>query len=418
MDYLTPEARSHPSLFRMRRPVTEADIERDIDAIGSIPIVPQMLDVVCRITGMGFAAIARVTDEKWIACSVRDEIAFGLVPGGALPLETTICNEIRQSHAAVVIDEVATDALFREHATPAIYGFQSYISMPIFRRDGSFFGTLCAIDPKPAQVNNPTVIGTFTLFAELIAMHLDVLENGDTDRDALREELRVGELREQFVAVLSHDLRNPVSAIANASAMLLETEHDEEEQALLHMIQRGTKRITRLIEDTLDLAKIRLGGGIHIHRTTERPIQKVLEQVIAELHAVWPERVIETRFALHDPVAIDANRMGQLFSNLLSNALTYGSADKPVIVEARSGKNRFKFEVTNAGRPIPVPLLSQLFKPFTRGKEKEGLGLGLYIASEIARAHGGTLSVVSTEAGTTFRLSMPATVAPPVGVPA
>ena len=123
--------------------------------IGRIDAIPTMLDVVCRITGMGFAAVARVTDDRWIACSVRDDIEFGLRPGGELKLETTICDQIRCSHQPVIIDHVAEDAAYRDHPTPAMYGFQSYISLPIVLSDGSFFGTLCAIDPRPARLNRP-----------------------------------------------------------------------------------------------------------------------------------------------------------------------------------------------------------------------------------------------------------------------
>jgi GAF domain-containing protein len=122
---------------------------------------------------MGFAAIARVTDDKWIACSVRDEINFGLKPGDELKLETTICNEIRQSGNPVIIDDVKNDEIFAHHHTPALYGFQSYISMPIIRQDGAFFGTLCAIDPNPNKLNNPEIIGLFKLFADLISCHLN-----------------------------------------------------------------------------------------------------------------------------------------------------------------------------------------------------------------------------------------------------
>jgi GAF domain-containing protein len=131
-------------------PAFQADIER----VNRIAAVPTILDVVCRTTGMRFAAVARVTEDRWIACSVRDEIDFGLKPGGELKIESTICNEIRQSQEAVVIDNVAEDAVWCQHHTPATYGFQSYISVPIVLADGSFFGTLCAIDPRPARLRN------------------------------------------------------------------------------------------------------------------------------------------------------------------------------------------------------------------------------------------------------------------------
>src|ERR1700733_6194580 len=180
--------------------------------VARIAAVPTILEVVSHTTGMRFAAVAHVTRERWIACSVLDRINFGLAPGGELKLETTICNEIRQSREPVVIDHVAEDVSFCDHPTPAMYGFQSYISMPIILGDGSFFGTLCAIDPSPARVNNPSTIGMFRLFAELIAHHLDADSQLNTTQVALSEERSAAGLREQFMAVLGHDLRTPLRA--------------------------------------------------------------------------------------------------------------------------------------------------------------------------------------------------------------
>src|SRR6202034_3858647 len=140
------------------------EFRTDIEAIETIAAIPTILNVVCRVTGMGFAAVARVTKERWVCLAVNDEINFGLKPGGELKVETTICHEVRQAREAVIIDHAAEDEIYCRHPTPAKYGFQSYISMPIFLKDGSFFGTLCAIDPNPAKLKNPTVIGMFRLF--------------------------------------------------------------------------------------------------------------------------------------------------------------------------------------------------------------------------------------------------------------
>jgi transcriptional regulator with XRE-family HTH domain len=149
------------------------EMSEDVALVNSIEMVPAILDVVCHATGMGFAAIARVTDDRWIACSVRDEIKFGLTPGDELRIETTICNEIRQSGQAVIIDHVDSDDTYRCHHTPAMYGFQSYISIPILRQNGEFFGTLCAIDPKPHKLTDAATVKMFKLFADLISFHLN-----------------------------------------------------------------------------------------------------------------------------------------------------------------------------------------------------------------------------------------------------
>ncbi len=191
-------------------PDSGRSLQEDVALISSIDAVPTILEVCCRTTGMGFAAVARVTEDRWIACAVRDEISFGLKPGGELKVETTICDAIRASGNAVVIDHVAEDDDFCGHPTPALYGFQSYISMPIFRRDGAFFGTLCAIDPKPAKLKNTQIVGMFKLFAELISFNVDAQERLASSEAALFSERQSSELREQFIAVLGHDLRNPL----------------------------------------------------------------------------------------------------------------------------------------------------------------------------------------------------------------
>jgi transcriptional regulator with XRE-family HTH domain len=192
-------------------------IEHDVEAISCIPVIPKLLEVICRKTGMGFAAVARVTDDKWIACGVRDEISFGLKPGSELKLETTICNEIRQSGIGVIIDNVKKDKNFACHHTPAMYGFQSYISIPIFRCDGSFFGTLCAIDPKPAKLNNPETIEMFKLFAELISFHLNLVEQRAFAEANDTEDCKRIELKKRFIEALGHELPNPVNAVLNSA---------------------------------------------------------------------------------------------------------------------------------------------------------------------------------------------------------
>lgn len=196
------------------------DFRADIESVERIKSVPTILSILSRTTGMGFVAVARVTDKRWIACSVFDQIDFGLKPGSELKIETTICHEIQQNGEAVVIDDVAQDAHWSVHHTPAMYGFRSYISMPIVLSDGSFFGTLCAIDPRPAKLNTPETLGMFRLFAELIAKNLDAERSLATTKSALIEERAVAELREQFIAVLAHDLRSPARSVTCLADLL------------------------------------------------------------------------------------------------------------------------------------------------------------------------------------------------------
>ena len=243
-----------------------SSVDRDIAAIAGIEAVTNILDVVCSLTGMGFAAIARVTETTWTACAVRDDIGFGLAPGGELPLKTTLCDEIRDSRTPVVIDHVAEDAIYRAHHTPATYGLQSYISYPIIRANGEMFGTLCAIDPDPHTVSKPETMATFKLFAELIAFHLDAADRLAVSEAALIDAGEAAVLRDQFIAVLGHDLRNPLASIQAGATLLKSTPLTDRARQIVDQMQGSGQRMERLIADVLDFARGRLGGGVPLAR--------------------------------------------------------------------------------------------------------------------------------------------------------
>jgi signal transduction histidine kinase len=135
----------------------------------------------------------------------------------------------------------------------------------------------------------------------------------------------------------------------------------------------------------------------------------ILEHVIDELKLAWPDVIIDASIDLDEPIYCDRSKIGQLFFNLLSNAINYGDQQKPIRISARVVEGTFELAVTNYGTPISEKAMQHLFKPFTRGDRpsQHGLGLGLYIASEIARAHGGTLRVASNEEETSFVFEMP-----------
>jgi GAF domain-containing protein len=154
---------------------TRSPFEADIAKLRRVPGVEAMLREVCDLTGLGFAAIARVTDKHWVACQVHDRIEFGLQPGDELDLKTTICDEIRQCGWHVIIDHASGHPDWRTHHTPAMYGFESYISVPIVRGDG-FFGTLCAIDPAPSRQPLALLFPRIKAMAEEIAAALDAAD--------------------------------------------------------------------------------------------------------------------------------------------------------------------------------------------------------------------------------------------------
>ncbi|MES2650128.1 MAG: GAF domain-containing sensor histidine kinase [Bacteroidota bacterium] len=385
------------------------NIEADVAAIGTIDIVANLLEVVCRTTGMGFAAIARVTEHRWVACAVRDEIQFGLLPGGELKVDTTLCHEIRQHKMPVVIDHVAQDKIYASHHTPKLYGLQSYISIPITTKNGEFFGTLCAIDPRPAAINKFEIIKMFELFADLIAFHLHAIADIANKEAQLVEAKKTAELRDKFIAILGHDLRNPVGAVLNVAELLMRMPVDDRVKKLAGIVQTSTQRMRVLIENILDFARGHLGEGIKLHLSREESLEEMFLQIVEELRLVSADYKIETTFELAQTFNCDGQRLAQLLSNLLSNALTHGKKGAPVQVVACIKDDEFLLSVTNKGEKIAQQIMDRLFQPFYRGDiepTEHGLGLGLYIASEITKAHKGKLEVVSTDENTCFTFRM------------
>ena len=392
--------------------MTHADFSLDIEAVRNIEAVPVILSMVRHLTGMRFAAVARVTEQNWVACAVDDAIDFGLKPGGELVLESTICHEIRQHRQPVIFGHASAHPVFSIHHTPRTYGLESYISIPIIKANGEFFGTLCAIDSVPANLDEPAIAKTLTLFAQLIAMSLDTQNHLEKTKAALVDANESGRLREQFIAVLGHDLRTPLSAI-RMSADLLETKtEDKRSLNLISAIRNSSTRMGHLIENVLDFARGRLGSGIPIKRQLVDDLGRVLRLTVDEVQASHPRVSLEHALALPTGVYCDPLRLSQLLSNLLGNAVTHGSNEACISVRAYTEADEIVISVTNQGAPIPAELMPLLFQPFTRseaGQRGEGLGLGLYIASQITAAHNGALSVTSTlESGTCFVARFPA----------
>jgi signal transduction histidine kinase len=256
------------------------------------------------------------------------------------------------------------------------------------------------------------VLATFQLFSQLISLQLDAEDRLQQSQQALLDEQETAELREQFIAVLGHDLRNPLFSVTTGAFALSRMPLPEQAVTVVERIKRSGDRMAKLVDNILDFARGKLGGGLPIVKQVDGHLEEALTHVVAELSAIHAGRRVHFQADVAAPVSCDSARIAQLLSNLLSNALTHGLADAPVRVTARSDRETFTLAVANQGEPIPPETVERLFLPFSRlagDKRPEGLGLGLYIASQIAIAHQGRISVESTSEGTTFTFRMPTT---------
>jgi signal transduction histidine kinase len=387
-----------------------SSIEQDLSAIARIGAVPVILRTVRELTELRFTLVARVLPDRWVACAVHDEIAFGLRAGGELDVNTTFCSVVRENNEPVVMDHASQDPKYKDHPTPKMYGFESYVAVPLYRKNGEYFGTLCGLDPLPRPVNNEKTLSTFKLFAELISTQLEAEEQHTQDRAELVTQREAAQLREQFIAVLGHDVRNPLGSIIMGTELLLRRATDSGDRRTLERVRASARRIGALVDDVLDLARGQLGGGLELVQAEVGDLVTRLQHVIDEVQASHPTRPISVEVSAMHPVRCDEKRVEQLLSNLLANAVQHGASHTPIQVRLGGDETTFSLSVANRGETIPARIRANLFQPYFRGGltgRGDGLGLGLYIVSEIARAHAGTIAVTSDEGTTVFTFTMP-----------
>ena len=233
--------------------------------------------------------------------------------------------------------------------------------------------------------------------------------------EAKSETLRLNEL---FVGVLGHDLRNPLTTVLTSAEYLRESD-DPRIAKYGEWIHDSGERMSRLIEDTLDLVRVRVGGGIQVHAAA-MDLGEVVGRIVEEQRIAHADRQITFVRSGNLAGSWDAERIAQVASNLIGNALRHGVAESPVAIVADGNDRRVLLSVSNKGS-IAAELLPHLFDPFRGTRERHsgrygGLGLGLYIVQQIVIAHGGRIDVLTgTNDTTTFTVEFPHTVALPQG---
>lgn len=306
---------------------------------------------------------------------------------------------------------VGSRIFYETHLAPMlnIKGFFEEVAVELLLKDGNKLQVLMNGYARKDSNGLPEVMWLNVYKAKERKVYEDNLRHTILNTEnMLRTEKEVAILREQFIAVLGHDLRNPLGAIKTGTSLLSRSAVSERDKSIIGTIAKSTFRMEELIANVMDFARVRMGSGIILQKE-EVMLEPIIEHVVEELIISFPDRKVLTHFNVKQPVKCDPNRMSQMLSNLLANAITHGAADQPITISSKIDKCNLEIILTNGGRPISNETLKTLFEPFTREAKtpsQQGLGLGLYIAHQIAKAHKGELTATSDQERTSFTFRM------------
>jgi PAS domain S-box-containing protein len=379
-------------------------------------VVPEFADYAMLDT---LAPDGRFRREGFASAHPNDEFSSAAEAHVPSSSATSPAAKVLAKRAPLVVTEVTPaflDALAEDdreyHAMLERIRPVSFLILPLAVRDRAI-GVLKLVSSRGDRKYDPNDLDVAMGLADRAALAID---NAHAYRDAAERAERLrheAEWRERFMAMLSHDLRTPLSAVSlSAEAMLREPNVSARTATAASRIVRATQRVSRMITDLLDLARARTAGGIAIH-PRETDLRRVCEQVVEEVTKAVPGRKIEIAAPVRIGGRWDEDRIAQVVDNLVTNAVRYSPVDSVVHIETgAAGEGRVFLRVRNEGDPIAPEIAAVLFEPFKRGVGTRGagsgLGLGLYIASEIARAHGGEIVLESSdERGTCFRVTLP-----------
>ncbi|MFB1485249.1 ATP-binding protein [Corallococcus sp. RDP092CA] len=320
-----------------------------------------------------------------------------------LPIDASLCRYTLEAEP-IISSNAPADPFLKLHPSTGPWGIVALIVLPLINPDGHVLGTFCCIQPTVRE---------WTAQDHLVMRELTASIMTEINlREQVRKLKAEQNLRDTFVAALTHDLRTPLTA-SKLGVQLLGRRHAD-----LPSVQTSVARVTasldraeRLIQNLLDASRIQAGKHVALE-VRECELQAVVAQTLDELSSVYPARFIlkaEGEFTMHaDPLGLR-----RIVENLASNAAKYGAPGTPIEVRLDRNGNEVVLQVRNQGLPIAADELSTIFEPFHRTRSaaesaQKGWGLGLSLVRGLAEAHGGRATVTScAEEGTCFTIALP-----------
>jgi signal transduction histidine kinase/CHASE3 domain sensor protein len=339
-----------------------------------------------------------VIDELPIAIVITDSRKDSIALQNARMRELTASGPLALRHADGSHYKAGTDPIGRALTTGAVVHGEE---LRVDRGDQPPASVIA--DAAPVRDHDGRVLGAVGVFHDVAELRRTEAERREAEQ-----------FRDLFLGALGHDLRNPLSVITAGSTSLSRRVTSAADLKLVYRMSSSAQRMARMISQLLELVQVRLGGGLEIDRQ-RMDLGALTRNVLDEIDVAYPDRTVELVMEGESTGVWDRERLADVIRGLVENALEHGRADTPVNVTVRALDDENVLEVRNQGNPIPRELLPLIFDPFRRAEERKrmksaGLGIGLYLAQEIVRAHGGRIGVSSSsEAGTVFRVTLPRT---------
>lgn len=365
----------------------------------------RILEELCSQTKMRYGLIRKKDGAKWGNWCVYDYHSQQIVDKNS-DTYVKIYQEIRTGFSPIYIDDSTQCTVDQWAHVLQEFGLKSYISYPIVNKNDAIVGHMSFMNAEPVHLDRNKLETLLPVCSDLIALNFNTIFGLNNVRKELKQELSYTKNRELILTALAHDLNNPVSIVKVISQYLMGSVKDDNQKRLIKKIEEASFRMKGMIDDILDFSSIRLENKPSIINEYCR-IDTLIRQILSEYELLHKKLI--ANIEVPTEIRCDQHKMGRTFSNLIGNAIKHGNPDKNIEINASIEDGQFIFSVTNdVIFPQHLSDLSNLFEPFTRGSNSKGLGLGLFIAHEIAKLHKGTITVHLDHNTITFKLVIPA----------
>ncbi len=359
------------------------------------------LEAFLQLTGADYATWVKEEEAQLIIEGAVSRWEMSLSVGTLIPVS-------QEKQFLLRFQEAIHQTLFEPPWLIAGHMLKAIIRIPFYDKQDNFCGSVWLFAQEKFSSHEASLLQAL---CSLMSYQLEALALEQNRSRQLLEERQTAILRDKFIAILGHDLRNPIGAILNVAELLMRLPLEERVQRMALIVKNSSLRMKVLTDNLLDFAKGHLGEGIPVHRVSGEPLKDWLQQVVDELRLNHPEISLQVNISCPSNLICDGQRIAQVLGNLLSNAVHHGKEGSQVRVESHCNEAYYSLTVSNEGDAIPPKVQERMFRPFYRGilkpERAKGLGLGLYITAEIARAHEGKMEVYSEGGWNKFTLYLP-----------